>query len=107
MCFPPGKLILSFRDYSNPLQDTHRFIPVKSDSNRVLTCFLEYFSDKVKVTDILYEKENDKWHQKISSYEKVRVSQDLIVHLLIESGFAIDFKEVNKGMVSIIGKKCE
>ncbi len=30
-----GKIILSFRDYSFELEDENRFIPVKSDSQRI------------------------------------------------------------------------
>lgn len=100
-----GKLILSFRDYQLELKDTFRFIPVKSDSNRILTCFLEYFPEKVRVTDIFYEKENDKWQQKVSSYEKVRVSPDLITNLLKESGFTIVANETINKMISIVAEK--
>ncbi len=57
---PDGKLILSFRDYSLELKDTQRFIPVKSDATRILTCILEYFPDKIRVNDLLYQLENGK-----------------------------------------------
>lgn len=48
--------LLSFRDYSVPLQDEKRFIPVRSDEGRILTCFLEYSEDSVLVHDILHER---------------------------------------------------
>lgn len=102
---PNGKLILTFRDYSHELKDISRFIPVKSDSNRILTCFLEYFPDKVRVTDVFYEKENDKWQQKISSYEKVRISQNIIMSLLIETGFDIVLNETINRIITVIGLK--
>ncbi len=51
-----GRLILSFRDYASPLLDDKRFIPVKSDESRNLTCFLEYFDEYVSVTDLLHER---------------------------------------------------
>jgi len=51
-----GKLVLSFRDYGTELVDTQRFIPVKSNDDKILTCFLEYFENKVKVTDLLHER---------------------------------------------------
>lgn len=102
---PKGKLILSFRDYEFELKDTFRFIPVKSDSNRILTCFLEYFPEKVRVTDLFYEKEDDKWQQKVSSYEKVRISPDWFLNLLQESGFTIEANETINRMISIIAEK--
>ena len=40
-----GRFVLSFRDYSEPLLDEARFIPVRSDERRILTCFLEYEED--------------------------------------------------------------
>src|SRR6478609_8009881 len=58
-----GKLILSYRDYETELVDTQRFIPVKSDDSKILTCFLEFFTDKVKVTDLLHERINGQWVQ--------------------------------------------
>jgi 2-polyprenyl-3-methyl-5-hydroxy-6-metoxy-1,4-benzoquinol methylase len=69
---PQGKLILNFRDYSAGLEDTHRFIPVRSDSQRILTRFIEFYKDKLKVTDLLHEFENGRWIQKVSSYYETR-----------------------------------
>lgn len=60
---PNGRIILTFRDYSTDLENTNRFIPVKSDSKRILTCFIEYYLDKLRVTDLLHEYENNKWIQ--------------------------------------------
>src|SRR5262247_4082601 len=37
---PGGHFVLSFRDYSVPLEGDARFIPVRSDERRILTCFL-------------------------------------------------------------------
>src|SRR5690606_36022030 len=77
-----GKVIFSFRDYSTPLTGTDRFIPVKSDSDRILTCILDYGIDFVNVTDLLYERTNDGWEQKVSTYRKVRLVTSEIVDLL-------------------------
>ena len=102
---PSGRLILTFRDYSTELEDTSRFIPIKSDSQRILTCFIEYFADKLRVTDLLYEFENDKWIQKISSYYKTRISRDLVLGFLKDSGFKIRFDNIANRMITIIGQK--
>lgn len=102
---PEGKLILSFRDYSQELKGTSRFIPVKNDSKRILTCFLEYFPDMVRVTDILHEQENGTWQQKISSYGKVRISQEAVLRALKEAGFHILFHDTLQRMVTVIGQK--
>ena len=100
-----GRLILTFRDYSTDLEDTDRFIPVKSDSLRILTCFIEYFPDKLRVTDLLYEFLNDKWIQKVSSYFKTRISSELVVGFLKNSGFDIILNNNTNRIITIIGQK--
>lgn len=102
---PQGKLILIFRDYSVPLEGDQRFIPVKSDQNRILTCFLEYFDEKVRVTDLLNELQNGKWIQKVSSYFKTKISKEIGIEILKDSGFEITLDKVDKGVVSLIGVK--
>jgi hypothetical protein len=54
-----------FRDYAKPLQGDVRFIHVKSDEERILTCVLEYEESFVRVTDLLYEKTDGTWTQKV------------------------------------------
>jgi len=44
-----GKLILSFRDYSTALLGNLRFIPVKSDDAKILTCCVDYEVGRVRV----------------------------------------------------------
>lgn len=100
-----GDLVLSFRDYSGELNDSQRFIPVKSSADRILTCILEYGTEKLKVTDLLHEKINDEWTQKVSSYEKVRVSPQEVVGFLEKSGMEIKFNEPINRMQTIIAKK--
>src|SRR5687768_15888052 len=65
---PGGKLVLSFRDLSEELKKENRFILVKSDDHRILSCFLEYVDDKVIVYDMLWQKEDSGWKQKVSFY---------------------------------------
>jgi hypothetical protein len=100
-----GKFIISFRDFTNELKTKDRFIPVRSDENRIHTCFLEYFPDHVAVTDILQEREKGHWVQKISSYRKLRISLARMEELLRTAGFIIKKSEVIKGMNYIIAAK--
>ncbi|MCG8698961.1 MAG: hypothetical protein MI922_12980 [Bacteroidales bacterium] len=100
-----GKLILSFRDYSMELQDTERFIPIKSDDNRILTCFLEYFEEHVRVTDILHEKNGTSWVQKSSSYLKLRLTTNLVTEILLKHNFKPGVKEYVGGMEYILALK--
>lgn len=102
-----GNVILSFRDYSNELNDSQRFIPVKSSTDRILTCILEYGMEKVKVTDLLHNKINGAWTQKVSSYEKVRISPNEVVDLLEKHNMAIKFNEPINRMHTIIARKLD
>ncbi len=100
-----GKLILTFRDMTPELKEEQRFIPVKSDDNRIFTCFLEHHSAYVKVFDIIYEKENGRWIQKISSYKKLIIPRNVVEDYFEDAGFKIEFMGIEKGLVTIIGTK--
>lgn len=100
-----GKIILTFRDYSTALEDTNRFILVKNDSERILTCFIEYFPDKIRVTDILHENENGNWIQKASSYYKSRITRELVLEFLKDSGFKVSFDSIANRLITIIAEK--
>lgn len=88
-----GRLYLTFRDYSEELHDTARFIPVRSGEERILTCFLDFYHDHVRVTDLLHERINGVWAQKASSYKKIRITPDLIEGSLVRAGFEILSRE--------------
>jgi len=100
-----GKLILSFRDYTNELKGDARFIPVKSDDTRVMTCFLEYSDEYINVTDLLYEKMNGEWMQFVSSYKKIRVLPEEIEKYLRDTGFEIESNENFNRMIYLIANK--
>jgi hypothetical protein len=100
-----GKLLFSFRDYSEKLSGDKRFIPVKSDDNRILTCFLDYTATHVLVTDLLYERTPTGWQQKISSYKKVRVPASEVADMLTRNGMRILFNESVNRIMTITAEK--
>ena len=100
-----GYLILTFRDYSFALADTQRFIPVKSDENRILTCVIDYWDDTITVTDLLYEKDNGTWIQKVSSYNKLRIRTNNIVIMAETVGFSVVKNENINRMIHLILRK--
>ena len=100
-----GHLILTFRDYSKALNDQQRFIPVKSSSKRILTCILEYSEEKVTVTDLLHEKVDTEWVQKVSSYKKVRIAPQEIESYIGTSGMEIVCSAPIHRMHTVIAKK--
>ena len=97
-----GKLILNFRDLSIELKDENRFIPVKSNNEKIFTCFLEYFPGHIKVHDIVNEKANGKWEQKISSYNKIKISEKTIRSIITENNLEIDFFDIKNGLLTLI-----
>ena len=100
-----GKFILSFRDYFSALDGDSRFIPVKADDNKILTCCLDYSDSQVRVTDLLYTKIGTGWQQSVSSYFKVRVSQSEIADMIEDCGLTILFNEPINRLITIIAQK--
>jgi SAM-dependent methyltransferase len=101
---PGGKFVLSFRDFSVPLENEKRFIPVRADERRILTCFLEYEEDTVVVHDILHERAGDAWDTKVSSYRKLRLSPQRVVASLESFGFEARHESGVRGMVRVVGE---
>lgn len=100
-----GHLLFSFRNYSQALTGDQRFIPVKSDDDKILTCILDYEPARIRVTDLLQEKVNGVWNQKVSSYHKVRMLPDEIVAIMEATGLKIVLNEPINRLETIIAKK--
>ena len=100
-----GRLVLTFRDLTFELKDLDRFIPVRSKSDLIFTCFLEYEKDHVKVHDIIYEKINDQWRLKKGVYRKLRIPPDWTEACLLRIGFEVDESEIQNGMVTVTARK--
>lgn len=99
-----GVFAATFRDYvSKPLLGDDRFILVRSDDNRILTCFLEYGKDRVTVHDLLLEKEQGKWRQRVSSYLKLRLDPQRIVERMTGLGFVVRIDTGFGGMTRVKG----
>jgi SAM-dependent methyltransferase len=102
---PGGTFIATFRDYSRPLVGTERFIPVRSDSDRILTCFLEYQDETVTVHDILHERAGAQWRQRVSAYRKLRLAPEWVVHILEAGGLQVRREPGLAGMVRLIATR--
>jgi SAM-dependent methyltransferase len=100
-----GELILSFRDYSTALLGDQRFIPIKSDDTKILTCCLDYEADRVRVTDLLQVRTENGWQQKVSSYYKVCLPPKEIEETIAGCGLNITFNEVVNRMTTLIATK--
>jgi 2-polyprenyl-3-methyl-5-hydroxy-6-metoxy-1,4-benzoquinol methylase len=99
---PGGIFVSSFRDYTTPLEAERRFIPVRSDADRILTCFLEYEASHVNVHDLVHEREGSAWRQRVSAYRKLRLSPDRVVVALDRAGFQVRRQAGLSGMVRLV-----
>jgi len=85
-----GTFVLTYRDLTQPRQGLERFIPVRSDAERVMLCALDYQEpDTVTVNDLVYTHGPEGWELHKSSYPKLRLSPDWLRDQLGAAGLAI------------------
>jgi SAM-dependent methyltransferase len=99
---PDGRFVLTFRDYTRPLDGVARFIPVRADQDRILTCFLEAMPAHMNVHDIVYERNGVSWQLKVSSYLKLRLSPEWVADSLKSRGLAVNKTAGRGGMICIV-----
>jgi SAM-dependent methyltransferase len=100
-----GMFAATFRDYaSKTLEGNERFILVKRDENRILTCFLEYAADSVTVHDVLTQREDEQWVQRVSSYPKLRLAPGWVIAKLQALGLSARVETAPSGMVRIVAR---
>ena len=99
---PGGVFAATFRDYhSAPLTGDSRFILVRADGERILTCFLEYADTTVTVHDLLHQRENGSWQLRTSSYPKLRLSPQWVADQLTSLDLAVHRDTAPGGMIRI------
>lgn len=87
---PGGMLVITYRDLTTELFGTDRFIPVRSDDNKIMTCFLEFENaDSVVVHDLVYERRGAGWSLNKSSYRKLRLGIEWVREELSRAGFDV------------------
>jgi SAM-dependent methyltransferase len=99
---PTGTFMATFRDYSSPAKGERRFIPVRSDADRILTCFLEESLDRVDVHDIVHERDGAQWNLKVSSYRKLRLAPTEVERTLRAQGLTTRLAPGPRGMIRIV-----
>ncbi|TCC50516.1 class I SAM-dependent methyltransferase [Kribbella pittospori] len=87
---PGGVLILSFRDLTKPVTGLDRFIQVRADDSRIMTCFLEDEGDYLRVHDLIHSRTPDSsWQLNKSSYRKLRIPPTWLTTQLRDTGFTV------------------
>ena len=101
---PGGLFAMTFRDYTSPAIGERRFIPVRSDANRIHTCFLEEGPTHMMVHDIVHERVADTWRMKVSSYTKLRLAPQWVLDALRSVGLNPTASAGPRGMVQIVAR---
>lgn len=102
---PGGRLVLGFRDYTTELRGEQRFIPVRADDRRIMTCFLEFEESAVRVHDMLHERSAQGWQTRVSVYRKLRLEPERVQRALHDLGFTVRREMGFRGMIRLIASK--
>lgn len=98
-----GRFLATFRDYTATPSGERRFIPVRSDADRILTCFLETLTEEhIMVHDLLHERHASQWQLKVSSYAKLRLAPEQVARSLRRHGLEVRIESGPRGMASIL-----
>ena len=99
---PAGRFVATFRDYTRLPSGEARFIPVRADEQRILTCFLEEFDDFVLVHDLLHERARGAWSTRVSSYRKLRLAPEAVRQAFSSAGLRASVEPGPRGMVRLV-----
>ena len=103
---PGGMFVITYRDLTTELYGTDRFIPVRSDENKIMTCFLEFESpESVVVHDLVYVRQDMGWSLNKSSYRKLRLGIGWVCEELIKTGFHILSQDLSGRLIGLAAAK--
>jgi len=101
-----GRFVTTFRDYTLPASGNARFIPVRSDADRIQTCFLEEHGQYMLVHDIVHERQQDgAWRLRVGHYPKLRLDPGQVVQFLEHAGLRAHRQAGPRGLVQISAVK--
>ena len=102
---PGGVFVITYRDLSTELTGLDRFIPVQSDDDRVMTCFLEFDQlESVLVNDLVYSREGAQWKLEKSSYRKLRLPVKWLEDAMSSAGFEV-VRGSSGRLIRMVGQK--
>jgi hypothetical protein len=103
---PKGTFVLTYRDLTQPLHGVDRFLPARSDEDRIMLCALDYEAETVTVSDLVYTRDTTAWELHKSSYQKLRLSPDWLSEQLVAAGLNITHHSpAASGMWSTVATK--
>jgi hypothetical protein len=78
---------------------------VRSDDDRILTCFLEYEPRSVVVHDIVHQRSSEGWQTRVSHYRKLRLSPERLIGNLESNRFSVRREAGPRGMVRLVARR--
>ena len=97
---PGGRFVYAIRDYFNDVPSgADRFIPIRSEADRIFTCFLDYEDKTVHIHDVLHQRNGDSWTMEISDYRKLRLATETVDRQLELGGLTLSPKSRHEGMI--------
>lgn len=97
-----GRFVATFRDYTRLPAGDARFIPVRADEQRILTCFLEEHPEVVLVHDLVHERTPTGWTTRVSSYRKLRLAPEAVRQAFAAAGLETRVEPGPRGMVRLV-----
>ncbi len=98
--------VITYRDLTTELHGTDRFIPVRSDDNKIMTCFLEFENaDSVVVHDLVYVRHATGWSLNKSSYRKLRLGVGWMRKELGNAGFTVISQDSSGRLIGLAAVK--
>lgn len=109
---PGGRLVLRFRDLTGRISGLERFIPVRADADKIMTCFLEEAgAEHMEVTDLIYLRndvpQDSAWRLEKSSYQKLRISGEAVETMLAAHALRVSHKEAQRNLLTIVATKLD
>lgn len=103
---PGGRLVLRFRDYVTRVRlGAERFLLVRADATRILTCCLDFEPQRVLVTDVVHQLEDGAWTLRASSYRKLRLAREAVVRTLEALGLEVSTPEVTSAWIDVVATR--
>ena len=99
-----GQFVATFRDLSRVPEGDGRFIPVRSDADHILTCFLEDAGNRVVVHDLLHRRAGGQWTLQVSSYHKLKLSAEVLKRELARVGLQASVQTGARGMIRVVAE---
>ena len=103
---PGGMFVITYRDLTTELHGTDRFIPVRSDGNTIMTCFLEFENtESVVVHDLVHTRQHTGWSLNKSSYRKLRLGIDWLGQELERAGLNVMSQDSSGRLLAVVAMK--